>query len=164
MIKLADIRNTAIVTPPPANRYRMRGHARRYPENTCTCLYELTRCNYCIRDRREISSNRHDTLLTTRQQNDWWLRRIGRDPTTGALGNVSHQKRTGRATKRSFRVCRCGDWTKPVAGRAPEVYMCLSCEGVIHVGPMAAGGGLPAGVGVNAVTRATDGNFQLRRP
>lgn len=79
---------------------------------------------------------RHYELLIVRQQNDKWLREIGRDK-TGRLVRRVHPNRTkGRATKGIFRACRCGAEINFTARRrrtGVQVLMCLGCEGVVHL-------------------------------
>lgn len=68
-------------------------------------------------------------------------------PASGPL--MARRVRNGQ-----YRACRCGmeikyDTKRPV----PEVYMCLGCEGVLHVGAYAGVGALAGVAAVPAAVR-----------
>ncbi len=117
-------------------RQEMIGRRRPPPYHTCTCLYEAQRdrntiTDMCIRHLFQHAGARHNARLNTRQQNDDWLRKIGKSPgNPGRLTFVSHQKTTGRAKRKVYRACRCGE--EIVADALPRrVAFCMGCEGVV---------------------------------
>ena len=167
---LNDRRNDpAARANPPVEAAKVVGHTDQWPETTCTCLAMLCLPDgderLCIRHRHRISTNKHYELLIMRAQNDQWLRGIGRKTTAGLLEFVSTQKKNGRAQRGVYRACRCGVEITVNPAKAPEVFLCLGCEGVVHVGDMARGNPLPAEYVPSVRTRqSTNQDYRLRRP
>lgn len=104
-----------------------------------------------------------------RQQNDLWLRNKKVNP-QGRIVNADQRRVSKRERCGAFRMCRCGleiENRGTGAWTPPEVYMCLGCEGVVHVGPYVNTGANPGGVR-NSRTRNVDPltvtSYRLRRP
>lgn len=101
-----------------------------------------------------------------RQQNDYWLRekRVTRD---GRIQQAPRQQRSKRERVGAFRMCRCGKEIirKNRGYTPPDVYMCLGCEGIRHVGGYVFTQARPPGMAT--LTRATNPmggrTFRLRR-
>lgn len=140
-----------------------------FPENSCTCLGILEGkrgMNYCIRCCYARAPPAHDRLLMVRQQNDEWLRRIGRSATGQFLTSVHGNTRRSREQRGVYRACRCGKEVDSVKGRVPEVLLCMGCEGVVHVAPGVQDGAEPpifvANMAPTALTRRMERSYRLR--
>ncbi|GAB1731473.1 hypothetical protein NU195Hw_Modified_320t1 [Hortaea werneckii] len=140
-----------------------------WPHNTCTCWGGLEGPSglwACMECRHLRAMELHDERLIMRQQNDYWLRekRVTRD---GRIQQAPPQQRTKRERVGAFRICRCGKEIirKNRGYTPPDVYMCLGCEGVRHVGAYVFTQARPPGL--PPLTRATDPMggrvFRLRR-
>lgn len=129
------------------NHYGMpvatRQMCRNYPLNNCICTAILRSTSLCIRDRHDHACLIHDYSLMRRQQNDFWLRTVRRRP-DGSLEPAPWSLITDRDQRGVFRGCRCGAEIKPRTVRPrrrttprtyvpPSVYLCMGCEGVVHV-------------------------------
>lgn len=115
-----------------------------YPFISFSCTWELYNPtvhldvgfpqDYCIRHRYERVMRRHAQSLVLRQQNDQWLREIGTDSSTGRLvRNVGRRRMRTRERSGIHRACRCGAEIKFNRNRNARVFMCLGCEGIVHV-------------------------------
>lgn len=111
-----------------------------------------------------------DERLIMRQQNDLWLRTKSVN-SQGRIVDASRRRIAKRQASGAFRMCRCGQEieSRGRGARAwtpPEVYMCLGCEGVTHVGPYVNTGANPGGVR-ESITRTGDPltvtSYRLRR-
>lgn len=156
------------------NSHLMRRGLDGFPENTCTCLGLLEgprSTNLCIRCRYPKATDRHDRLLMIRQQNDQWLRRSGRN-NVGKLVKVHGNRTNARANRGVYRACRCGKELGTPGRPAPQVLMCMGCEGVAHLATAGISAAIRAAIAANnpvptfgptAQTRRAVGSFGLRR-
>lgn len=157
---------------PPAVTRQMEN----YPQITCTCKYWLDMFagdRLCVEHRHTIATTAHNILLVTRQQNDHWLRNLGKSG--GRLKTCHGNTRNARARNGVYRACRCGAniESPPLYGAAgpnypPPVFMCLGCEGVEHTieppGDPARPPPLPQLPPItNINTRGIDTTYPLRR-
>lgn len=120
--------------PPPPWWLDVLGRTPPWPCTTCTCLSTLVLNRLCIQHNHTRACTGHDRLLETRQQNDNWLRNIKRIDGK-RLVKADAKTRARRVRTGVFRACRCGAEVTRQPGVPARVYMCMACEGIIHVGP-----------------------------
>ena len=168
------VRNAPTATPATLQT-EGRGIGVVWPFVTCTCLNEWAsgtdwNSDLCIRCRQDQACTKHNELLIMRQQNDKWLREIGRRSLTTRVVRFNENikadrdRMQNRRTRGAYRACRCGDEVKYQARLHPLVYMCLGCEGVVHVLTSATLDGEDRGTRRYNSRSSANADMRLRRP
>lgn len=86
----------------------------------------------CLRHRHQLATTRHYENLIIRQQNDQWLRKIRRKDGR-VIRNVGRRKIRARERSGIFRACRCGEVVKFRGNQIADIFLCLGCEGIVHL-------------------------------
>ncbi|KAK0248647.1 hypothetical protein LTR29_005345 [Friedmanniomyces endolithicus] len=137
-----------------------------FPETSCTCRYDL---DTGLQPGRVIprKCNRHRLaklrqLERTKDANDKWLRKIMLNPGTKNIVRATPWILLARRLNTTWRACRCGE--ELPNGRAPEVLICMACEGWVSVTPLAASAWNVAGfLPLRQIQMLRQARFKLNR-